>query len=155
MPLSFHDAFVCRMQLRFLAAFCLGACTLAGCGGGAGLVPVIGQITVDGKPAEGAVLLFHPLSPSVTSVSSAVANADGSFSPVTNSEKGMPVGSYKVSVTWPDPSVKPSERDLMMGTVEPGPDLLRGRYQTKDRSDISVEVAADTKTLPAIELKSR
>ena len=43
----------------------------------------------------------------------------------------------------------------MMGTAEPGPDLLKGRYQTKDKSNVTVDVAGDTKELLPIELKSK
>ena len=144
-----------RVRLCWLALICANSLALIGCGKGSGLVPVTGKITVDGKPAEGAVLLFHPTSSENTSIASAVAKEDGSFAPVTNSEPGIVAGSYKVSITWPDPKVKPSERELMMGTAEPGPDLLKGRYQTKEKSDVTVDVAGDTKELPSIDLKSK
>ncbi len=131
-------------------------CFIVGCESGSKLVPATGKITVDGKPAEGAVILFHPEgSNEIKSVSSAVSKADGSFVPVTDSEPGIPVGSYKLSVNWPDASVKPTETQLMMGTAEPGPDLLKGRYISKDKSKLTTEVTATTTELPALALTTK
>ena len=54
---------------------------LSGCGSNsADLMPVSGTILVDGKPADGAVLLFHPKS-GEGPVAWAVADATGRFSP--------------------------------------------------------------------------
>lgn len=133
-----------------LALFCL--LLQVGCTPASNLIPASGKITVDGQPAEGAVLLFHPVSGASTSISSAVAGADGTFSPVTNSEPGIPAGSYKVTVTWPDPSVKPSEREMMMGTAEPGPDLLKGRFNTKEKSTVTVDISSGSVEIPVVAL---
>ena len=62
---------------------------LAGCGGGPSLVKVTGKVLVDGLPADGAVLLFHPQSSENTTVSTAIADANGS-SPVTGDNAGIP-----------------------------------------------------------------
>lgn len=144
-----------QCNARYVAGLVCLLSVVAGCEAGSKLVPVTGKITVDGKPAEGAVILFHPDGNQVMSVSSAVANADGSFSPVTDSEPGMPVGRYKVSVNWPDPSVKPTENQIMMGNAEPGPDLLKGRYISKDKSNLTAEVSATTTELPPLTLTTR
>jgi hypothetical protein len=139
----------------------LAALTFAGCGGaGTKLIQATGSITVDGKPAEGAVLLFHPEDNEIGSVSTAVAAPDGKFSIVTNAEPGLPAGSYKVTITWPDPAVKPPEGGAVFGKGfgdgwEPGPDLLKGRYVAKERSGLSVTIDAATKELPAFALNSK
>jgi hypothetical protein len=124
----------------------------AGCGGPT-LPQVTGKVMVDGNPAEGAVLLFHPIGPGTTG--SAVADSNGLFSIISDMNPGIPPGRYQVAVTWPDPSVKTSEKDLMMGNFQTGPDLLKGRYESKDKSGISIEVEATTKELPPIELKTK
>lgn len=127
-------------------------CLLAlGCGGQQ-LPQVTGTITVDGKPAEGAVLLFHPNGGGATSIGSAVATSDGTYRIVSNQNPGIPPGKYLVTVSWPDPSYKPSERDVMLGTAELGPDLLKGRYIAKGKSDLEVEIDGTTKQLDPIEL---
>lgn len=145
-------------HLRYLCSVAGLVCLLAfiiGCDRGSKLVPVTGSIIVDGKPAEGAVILFHPDGNEIKSVSSAVAKADGSFAPVTDSEAGIPVGRFKLSVSYPDPSVKPTEQQLMMGTAEPGPDLLKGRYISKDKSGLTADVSSTTTTLPVLTLTTQ
>jgi hypothetical protein len=113
--------------------------------------PVTGRLIVAGQPAAGAVLLFHPDDPAA-SVGSAVAASDGTYSVITDTNPGIPPGTYRVTITWPDPSVKPSERALMMGMAEPGPDLLKGRYETKAKTDVVVTIDASTTEIPPIEL---
>jgi len=149
------------LKTRWWAVLGLAAVTLSGCGaGGTKLIQATGSITVDGKPAEGAVLLFHPEDNEIASVSSGVATPDGKFSIVTNAEPGIPAGTYKVTITWPDPAVKPPEGAAAFGKGfgdgwEPGPDLLRGRYVAKERSGLSITIDAATKELPAFELSSK
>lgn len=125
---------------------------VAGCGGPT-FSQVTGKVTVDGNPAEGAVLLFHPTGSGTTG--SAVADSNGVFSIIYDMNLGIPPGRYQVAITWPDPSVKTSETDLMMGNFQTGPDLLKGRYDSKDKSGISIDVEATTKELPTIELSTK
>jgi hypothetical protein len=140
------------MLLKFASAMCLAAMVVfSGCNNGPKLVPVSGSITVNSKPAEGALIYFHPSS-ETEPTASGVAAADGSFEPMTNGEKGLFVGSYKVTVIWPDPSKKPTPAQLMMGTAEVGPDLLKGKYAAKKDTTLNVEVKSDTKTIPAFNL---
>lgn len=144
-----------HLRLHYVLGLVFLLFALVGCDRGSKLVPVTGSITVDGKPAEGAVILFHADGNEINSVSSAVAKADGTFEPVTDSEPGMPVGRFKLSVSYPDPSVKPTEQQLMMLGAEPGPDLLKGRYISKDKSDLTAEVTATTTSLPALTLTTQ
>ena len=125
---------------------------VAGCGGPT-LPQVNGKVLVDGNPAEGAVLLFHPTGSGTTG--SAVADSNGAFSIIYDMNPGIPPGRYQVAITWPDPSVKTSEKDLMMGNFQTGPDLLKGRYVSKDKSGLVIDVEATTKELPTIELSTK
>ena len=138
-----------------LAAVAVSVTSFSGCNPGPTLVQVQGKILVDGQPANGAVLLFHPDGGTVKTVSSAQALEDGSFTLVTDTKPGIPAGSYIVTLTWPDPNHKVSDREKMMGMGEPGKDLLDGKYVTKDRSKIKMEIAAGATTLPPIEVKSK
>lgn len=135
----------------------LAVSVTAGCNRGLVLIKVTGKVNVDGKPANGAVVLFHPESPELTVVPSAVAKEDGSISPVTDSLEGIPEGSYQVTVSWPDPSVKSSFGSGQFGggdAADP-PDLLKGRYISKDRSGLSVKVDSSTSALAPFELSTR
>jgi len=126
-----------------------------GCDSGPSLVQAQGKIIVDGTPAKGAVLLFHPSGGTSTSVSSAQAKEDGTFTLTTDTKPGIPAGSYTVTVTWPDPAHKVSDGDKMMGLAEPGKDLLNGRYVSKDRSGIKIEISSGNTSIAPIELKSK
>lgn len=132
---------------------CVAICAaLAGCGpAGKRLIPVTGSVTVNGKPAAGASILFHSDDPNAPTATGSVA-ADGTFSIVSGLDAGIAVGKYKVTVIWPDASKKPTEVQIMMGTAEPGPDLLRGKYAAKDSTTLSVEITSSTTTLPPFEL---
>jgi hypothetical protein len=128
---------------------------VTGCGGGSSLIPVTGTITVDGKPADGALILFHPEAGEFKSISSAVASADGSFKPVTNAEPGLPIGRFRLTVVWPDPAVKPTEKEILLGTDKSAPDLLKGRYLIREKSELTVDVTSQTTALPPLSLQIR
>ena len=119
--------------LQPLLVVCLAVTLTAGCSGPT-LINITGKITVDGAPAVGAVLYFHPVDIEGASVASGVAESNGVFKLNSNLNAGVPPGKYVVTVIWPDPSVKPTESQKMMGNAEPGPDLLKGRY-SRSRSE--------------------
>ena len=86
--------------------------------------PVKGRV-VDShdKPAVGAMLVFHPVSPSDNDVAKPVAQVDesGSFSLTTYvAGDGAPEGEYAVTIIWPEPKKTPFS--------PPGPDQLKGEY---------------------------
>lgn len=141
-----------RFALLYMAAAVIG---VLGCDGASGLVQVQGTIMVDGAPAKGAVLLFHPEGDAPATPSSAQAKDDGTFTPVTDTKPGLPPGKYIVTLTWPDPATKVSDREKMLGNAEPGKDLLNGRYVTKDRSGIKIEISTGTTKMAPIELKTK
>jgi hypothetical protein len=126
---------------------------IVGCGkAGPSLVPVKGSVTVDGKPADGAVLIFHPTGGKGT-IASAAADSNGAFSITSNGAPGVVTGSYKVTATWPDPAKKP--KVTLGASPEDAPDLLEGRYVSVDKSPTTVEITAATKELPPIELSTK
>jgi hypothetical protein len=75
--------------------------TLGGCGSAADgppLAKVTGIVTLDGKPIEGATVIFQPKSPGPTSFG--VTGPDGSFSIRTGSGRdGAAVGDHMVGVS--------------------------------------------------------
>lgn len=125
--------------------------SINGCDSSPRLVPVSGTITVKGKPAEGAILMFHPAEPK-NATGSAVAEADGNFTVVSGGEPGLVQGKYQITVIWPDPSKKPTQAQIMMGTAEPGPDLLKDKYSSKDSSSLSAEITSSSTKLAPLEL---
>lgn len=133
-------------------ALLLATSLMPGCNFGPTLVPVTGSVTVKGKPAEGAVILLHPENKELPTASG-VADAQGAFKLVSGLDSpGVQTGKYKVTITWPDPAVKPTQAQLMQGLFEPGPDLLKGKYATKDKTPLSVEITLTSTALPPYEL---
>lgn len=127
---------------------------LVGCPETSKLLQVTGKITVDGKPADGASVLFFPEG-SGGEIAAGSADANGQFSLFSNMEPGVAPGKYKVTVTWPDPAKRPSTEDIAMGRAKDAPDLLKGKFVNKDRSTLSVEVTAASKELKPLELTTK
>ena len=94
-----------RLISMFLFGF-LGA-TLAGCGQGAGLVPVTGKVTVDGKPLGTGSVTFHPDTAKGNTAPQLAAgeiDAQGNYKLVSGAREGAPPGWYKVTVTAQEPA---------------------------------------------------
>ena len=70
---------------------------LLGCSREMELLPVSGQVTLDGKPVEGAAVSFRPAAggPPAT----AVTDADGRYTLETANRPGAVPGEHKVAVT--------------------------------------------------------
>jgi hypothetical protein len=67
-------------------------------------------------------------------------------------DAGITKGKYAVTAIWPDPAVKPTPAQMMQGTFEQGPDLLKGKYSNKQSTPLQIEITSAAE-LPAIELK--
>ncbi len=74
-----------RLMILYTTA---GLIAAAGCGAGNSLVPAKGKLTVDGKPAEGASILFHPEPTGAGKVSAAAVESDGTFAVSTDGVMG-------------------------------------------------------------------
>ncbi len=144
--------FVRHMTIASLMA--LMTFGIGGCKKSSGLVEVKGKVSVDGKPAAGAIVMLHPEN-SADKIAAGVADKDGVYSLVTDLQPGAKPGHYKVSVTWPDPNAKQPDPQKSFQLPEPGPDLLKGRYMNKDRSQLTADIAAESKELPPLELKTK
>ena len=144
-----------RLPFRLLLMMVL-ALAVSGCGGAKGnnLPKVSGSVNVDGKPADGAVLLFYPEG-GRAATATGTADASGKFTIVTNMEPGIALGRYKVTASWPDPSERATAEDLQRGVSKDAPDLLGGRYVSVDKSPTTVEITAATKELPPIALTTQ
>ncbi|MCX7411847.1 MAG: hypothetical protein NTW36_00165 [Planctomycetia bacterium] len=91
---------------RLLLALGAVGCCAAGCGQRLPLVPVAGQVTMNGQPLDGAIVVFAPQPPidGVVRVSSAVTGADGRFALQTNysprvTGNGALPGAFKVTIS--------------------------------------------------------
>jgi hypothetical protein len=132
-----------------LAAFCCSSC-----GGGKKFYPVHGHVFVNGKPAEGVMIVLHPVDdPDPKPVQpTARVQADGSFELKSFLvdrrvlKDGAPAGKYLVSCIW-------LPADLSGYGPESAPDRLQGRYSNPKASDLRAEVHEGPTELPPFELK--
>ena len=112
---------------RLIALLCVTAALLpAGCGGGS-TNAVEGAVTFQGKPAEGALVIFHPVADAsgMGNKPYGTVKADGTFTLTTTSDKpdaGAPAGDYKVTVAW----TTPAKADAKAGAVNMGGDEKAG-----------------------------
>lgn len=129
-----------------------------GCGDGKiRRYPVTGTVLVDGKPAQGAMVIFCPTSGSDEVMKHrpfGVTGTDGKFQ-LTTLEKadGAASADYKVLVQWLGGGSAPV--DDGRGGIELGPDRLRGRYMNLERSELVAAVKDAPVELPPFELKSK
>jgi hypothetical protein len=128
---------------------------LAGCGGES-LTPVTGSVMVKGKPAVGASVMFFPEgSTDIKAIpGSGVVDENGAFSISSGTTPGLKPGKYIVTVVWPDPAKKPTDLQRMAGAnPNDAPDVLGGRYATKEKSTLRAEVKSGATKLEPFDLK--
>ncbi|RCS44632.1 hypothetical protein DTL42_17065 [Bremerella cremea] len=110
--------------------------------------PVRGTLTVNGEPAQGAILGFHPTQGDLDergTIPAGKVKQDGTFAVSTfDVEDGAPAGEYKVTVFWPQ----------FPGRDDPGDDRLRGKYALPAKSTTKVTITPGENKLPPIELKA-
>lgn len=121
---------------------CFGAMivwALSACGCGDSRLtcyPASGQVLVRGQPAEGALVVLHPVAsePANGPRPTATTDADGRFRLTTyEAADGAPPGNYRVTVRWP-----PKKK----GPGDDGPDRLGNRYSDPLSSRLTVTVGS-------------
>jgi hypothetical protein len=104
--------------------------------------PVSGQITLNGKPAAGATIVFHPQTKIDAPAPRANADKNGNFSVTTfNTADGAPAGEYVVTIDWRQTVHKD-------GDYVAGPSLVPAKYQQAKTSDLKVRVVAGQNQVP-------
>lgn len=105
--------------------------------------PVAGQVTYNGKPAAGAMVVFHPKNPVGKELKpNARVDQQGNYSLSTYSDgDGAPVGEYTVTVVL---------RQLVKkdGDFEVGPNVLPVQVSSPTTSKIAAQVAEGPNTVP-------
>jgi hypothetical protein len=98
--------------------------------------PAKGEASLEGKPAAGALLIFHPVAAiPLPALPRATVGKDGRYTVGTyEAADGLPEGEYVVTVYWKH---RPPGADE---TVE-GKSLVNARFTRKNTSPLKVSVA--------------
>lgn len=104
--------------------------------------PARGQVFFQGKPATGALVLFHeingPASQEVRPHGQVDQNGDFVLTTYETND-GAPAGDYVVTIDW---------RQLIPGRGGTGPSLLPPEYGVSGRSPFRATIRAESNTLP-------
>lgn len=122
----------------------------AGCGsaGGAagGLVPVAGNILVDGNPAGNVKLTFVPQGDTKGNGGGGITDSTGRYeAAATQGKRGLPPGKYKVVASRrlnpdgspPDPNTPPIESNAV--------ETLPPKYSDPAKTELSLTISAEDK----------
>ncbi|MDY3552700.1 hypothetical protein R5W24_001787 [Gemmata sp. JC717] len=139
-----------KLRYTLRAARCLAPCVLMAAAACTAklpdhppVYPVRGELLVNGKPAVGAVVSFHPVGNAAPGAvrPQATVEADGTFRPNSfDPRDGAPAGEYALTVFWPG------------GKGHIGPDRLKGRYSDPTRPVRKVTVKAGDNVLEPIRI---
>lgn len=117
---------------------------IAGCSdsGRVSVYPVHGQVMHQGRPAEGAEVVFHAADPAAVSpdvpIPRGTVRSDGTFELTSyESGDGAPAGTYDVTVIWRASTADPNADPESSGEEA---DRLRGRYANPDTSGLTATV---------------
>ena len=139
-----------RVLRVFVVSLALSLCGCIAEDGRVPVYPVSGSVQHGGRPAEGAIVSFHPLDASAPSPlqPSGKVDAAGNFQLTSyESGDGAPAGKYAVTILWPAPPKSPID------APDAGPDRLNGRYLDPRKSPWQVEVIEGSNALEPFELK--
>jgi hypothetical protein len=136
-----------------------GVVLLLGCGDGRPpRSPVSGSVTVDGKPAAGAIVVLHPVAGSVAPEAEKIrptgtCDRDGKFVLGTwELTDGVPAGRWKATVQWFTAAGAADGADPETTHVEH--DRLGGAYGDPEATPLLVEVTKSAVELPPFELQA-
>lgn len=133
---------------------------VVGCGSGRiPTYPVSGTVVVDSRPAEGAIVIFCPVSTSKELEHLRPAgktDAAGNFKLTTFVPgDGAPASDFKVLVKWPAATPAGDDRENRPGAANKGPDRLKGKYYNQDTTPLTATIQKGSNNLPPFELKSK
>ncbi len=119
---------LCAVPAAALLLLSFTACT----GSNPSVVAASGLVkTKDGRPCEGAFIVFHPQEKERINDPKPVATADamGKFVLTTfASQDGARPGEYGITVVWPGAASSESQFSLSGESGNSGPDQLKGQY---------------------------
>jgi len=118
-------------------------------------VPVSGHVTINGKPAVGATVVFHPVNPGKDATTARPAgrvDEKGDFQvAIPKSEDGTVGGEYRVTVTQ---FVSTAAKTAQEGDNIPLVNRLPGKYANAQTTPVSTVVKPEGTEPVSIEIKA-
>jgi hypothetical protein len=126
--------------MKYLTFLRLSSCLalavlLVGCGGG-NFVAVTGTVTLDGKPLEGAGIMFQPDAGGIPATGT--SDAEGRFTLTTGNERGATIGIHSVAVSKPIDN--PAHANVEEGVIVDIKLATPIKYASPRTSGLSVDV---------------
>ncbi len=124
--------------------------TILGCGSDElAVIPITGQVTLDGKPVAGAAVMFLPSAGGP--VATGTTNEAGAFALTTAGRDGAPAGQYTVTVTLQKVTgVAADEEEGGAGLADPNGIhtewIVPERYSNPEKSGLKAEVSPEQTT---------
>ncbi|HRX81712.1 MAG TPA: hypothetical protein P5307_21735 [Pirellulaceae bacterium] len=153
-----------RRDPRPLLSLCVLALLCVGCGepkGGPRLdvVPIQGEVFVDGEPAHEAFVHLHPVTEHVMPregqviASQGQVDEGGKYKISTYVQyDGAPPADYKITITW-------NEATGTMRNAWDGPDRLKGKYADVEKTEFRVtvpdQIEEDAVVIPRFDLTKK
>ena len=126
---------------------------LTGCSSQTALHPVRGKVLVNGRPAQGAVVVFHPASTAAADAPRPAARveADGTFALSTFVPgDGAPAGDYVVAISW---VARPPATAALTRANAPPIGKLDPTYADPRRTPLRAQIAAGANEIPTFTLR--
>jgi hypothetical protein len=110
-------------------------------------------VLVDGKPAAGAAVVFHPANPANGTHPLAQVDSHGEFQLTTiRSGDGAVPGEYRVTLTW---YVSPPRKKGIEGEESPVRNLIPDRYARSESTPLSATVRTERNDPLLIDISTR
>jgi hypothetical protein len=141
-----------RAEFRVLFASLWGfaCCVILGCGDQSKFTthPVHGEVFVDGQPATGAEVHFHPVEKEAPPAVGTVDDEGGFDLTTYSTSDGAAAGDYIVTINWRDE--RPGDGEIIVG-----PDRLGERYSKRNVSKLTATVSDGETIVDRFDLKSK
>jgi hypothetical protein len=144
------------LHKRLLAIAATALIFISACGRNDGHVrvyPVQGKVIVRGAPAEGARIVFYPVSEELKKhgmpVPDGTTDAQGTFKLKSyKADDGAPEGEFKIGVIWLEQLPPDADPDVVSAK-----DRLGGRYGDPQKSQLTAKVEKGGGEIPPFELQ--
>ena len=134
-----------RISILWLLVYQSVTMLLIGCSNEPKLYPLSGKVLYKGAPVKFGAIDFR----SEDGATTGAQIVDGKFDIPKIS--GLPVGSYRVAISYPDPKIPPPSGNAPPGEALPNREMLPKKYN--DQTELTAEIKAQAVNEIVFDLK--